>query len=921
MLSEKNRPGWEAMGQHRNKGKFFLRLFERTPRTLSSLPIPGNHLTQCSLLLFGLTLISSPATAQTVMVRGRVIDPTGASLAGTAVECYQSEKFITGTATNNDGEFALELPPGDYLCEFFSPNFSLQSMSITAELGFSPLEVPMELAPMEQTLNVVDEPYRISLEPDQNLSGLVLDEQDILDLPDDEEELMELLTQMAGPGAAAVGGVDFMVDGFSGGRLPPPDQIRSIRINNNPFSAEYSRPGRGRVEISTRSGSEDFHGNIRFQIRDDALNARNTFADKKPPYQQRNWRGNLSGPLVPEQMSFSMSARRSDSEDSDAMRATTLEGLVSDAVVRPGVRQDYRVRIQSDLPRNNLLNLTVQYESRNRENEGVGGFTLPERATVSNSREFELQMRETAPLSERLVNEVRFSFSRSDAQTEPVNKSVAINVLDSFQSGGAPRQNENVESNYQFLNLVSFTQDNFAIKAGFEGIYRWFQTVSTDNFLGTYEFSDLQAFATGKPTAFTRNSGNPALDMNQFEGAGFVQADYRVARSFMLSLGSRFEVQTNVSDANNFDPRAGFALSIGGAAVIRGGVGLFHQRLRASTVQSVLRLDGTRQVQQVILNPSFPDPIAGEGTGKNTMEERLPESVRRQEENLALPYTINSSLSFETRLPRGLFVSVTYDLVRGIHLSRSRNLNAPVPGETVRPDPTQGNVLMLESSATSRYHGLRLRANQRLGHYNFYGNYTYSFNKNDTNGSFSLPANNHDLQSEWGRAAADQRHSVFVGFGYELGWDIATNTRIRATSGRPYDITTGFDDNGDSIINDRPAGGRRNTGDGPGLFQLDFSFRKSISLKSSEESETPGTGAGGRRVGGGRDRRRGRPGNQSRGGGGSSELEAVLTANVSNLLNHTNLSRFSGVLSSPFFGRANSARRPREIELGIQLRF
>ncbi len=854
------------------------------------------------------------------MVRGRVIDPTGALLARTSVECYQGEQLIAATETDGDGEFALELPPGDYELDFFIPNFSLQTVAVRVEPGGTPLEVRMELAPMEQSVDVMEEPYQIGLAPDQNLSGMVLDEQDLLDLPDDEDELMELLTEMAGPGADAVGGVDFMVDGFSGGRLPPPDQIRSIRINNNPFSAEYSRPGRGRVEISTRSGSEAFHGNIRFQMRDDALNARNAFADAKPPYQQRNWRGNLSGPLVPEKMSFSVSARRTDSEDSDAVRATTLEGLVSEAVVRPGVRQDYGARIQSDLPRNNLLSLRVQYESRNRENEGVGGFTLPERATVSDSSEFELQVRETAPLSERLVNEVRFSYSRSDAMTDPVNESVAINVLDAFQSGGAPRQNEDSESNYQFLNLVSFTQDDLAIKAGFEGIFRRFQTASTDNFLGTYEFSNLEAFAAGEPTIFTRNSGNPALDMNQFEGAGFVQADYRLARSFMLQLGTRFEAQTNVSDANNFDPRAGFALSIGGASVIRGGVGLFHQRLGASTVQSLLRLDGTRQVQTVILNPSFPDPTAGGGTE----EERLPESLRQQEANLALPYTINSSVSFETRLPRGLFLSATYALIRGVHLGRSRNLNAPLPGETARPDPARGNVLLLETSATSRYHGFRLRANQRFGRYSFYGNYAYSFFDNDTNGSFSLPADNHDLRPEWGRAAEDQRHSAFVGFGYELGWDIATNMRIRASSGRPYDITTGFDDNNDSITNDRPEGGRRNTGDGPGIFQLDFSFRKSISLQGPEESPertgTPGAGAGGRRGGGGGGRGGGR-GNRGRGGGGGDGPEVVLTANVSNLLNHTNLSRFSGVLSSPFFGQANSARRPREIELGVQLQF
>jgi hypothetical protein len=363
---------------------------------------------------------------------------------------------------------------------------------------------------------------------------------------------------------------------------------------------------------------------------------------------------------------------------------------------------------------------------------------------------------------------------------------------------------------------------------------------------------------------------------------------------------------------------------------------------------------------------------------------------------LALPYTINSSISVERRLPHGLFASVGYDHIRGVHLYRSRNINAPLPGKTTRPDPTRGNVLLLESTAASRYQGFNVNLNQRIGKRALYGNYTYSSSYNDSDSPFSLPANSYDLRSEWGRSSDNSRHSAFMGFNTPMPFGLSGNTRIRANSGRPYTITTGFDSNGDTITNDRPFGVKRNTGTGPAFVQVDVTLSKTISLRRAQPQAAPqrggrqfgrpdggqggGPGAGrggdrpsGRGTGSGdgqRGPREGQPGGGAQrgqsapavenfasffqggggfggggyggghgpggpppggfpGGGGPGGRgnnrgggpEMVFTMNVNNLFNHTNLGQFSGVQTSPFFGRANSARSPREIEVGVQINF
>ena len=921
-------------------------------------------------------LMATGAWAQSAKLAGHVVDSSGAVMSGAPIKIYQAEKVVKEGTISPSGDFEIPVEPGEYKIEISAPDFSTFTEIVRVTPGMGPLAITMSLAQLETSVEVTETRNQISVDPDSSLNTTVLDKEFIESLPDDEDELTAYLQLIAGSrGGGGGGDGGFVIDGFSNGRLPPKDQIQEIRINNNPFSAEYSGPGFGRLEIITKPGTGEYRGSMNFMFRDESLNARNPFAPTKPAYQQRNFNSNFSGPLIRNKLSLSMNLRNSENENSDTIRAVVLlpTGVrqLASAVVMPNINRSLNARSQWAITSNNTLNLNIQYERGDNKNAGVGGFNLQERASVRKSREFELQVRETAILSKSTVHEFRFEYGRDLSQQAPKTGGVAVNVLDSFFGGGAQNRSSGRDRNVEFGNLLMYSGPKWTVKTGMQGVYRMSHSLSENTFIGTFAFSSLLcrppnpndpkddpcagAYEAGRPTTFTVNRGNPLLDVNQFELGTFLQTDWKAAPSFTLSMGARYDVQTNISDHNNLDPRLGFAYQISKTMALRGGAGIFHQRLNQNTVQELFRLDGMRQEQIVVRFPSFFPSVPSDLTG--TSSSSTPPSIRVRAADLATPYNINTQISLEKSLPAGVGLTFSWDSIRGVHLYRSRNLNAPLPGAApnpqrpgtlIPPDPTKGNINQLESTSTSRSNNFTIGFRQTLrNRYNLsiFGNYTLGHGRNDTDGPFSMPANNYDLASEWGRSAQDMRHRFFTGVNFRMPWTINVNAVVNATSSRPYNITTGFDANGDTVTNDRLAGVQRNTGMGPSAFNTNLNFTKTINLRSSPEqpSAASNTGAnpfvepqrggggfpGGAQGGGG-----GRPpqagGQRGPGGpggrpGGNNQQQRgptmAFVVNFQNLLNHPQLNQYSGVMTSPFFGRANGARNPRQVELGLRFNF
>ncbi len=900
-------------------------------------------------LVLALTLLTATLQAQTAKVTGKLVDPSGALVVGADVALIgPGNSRIATTKTQPDGSFSMDAPVGAYALEISAEGFEKVVQGISVGTNNRPINVTLSLEKINQQVDVQENPNLISLDADANQTALVLKEDDIQSLPDDEDELTAYLTQLAGPRAAASGGVQFIIDGFLGGRLPPKDQIKEIRINTNPFTTEYSRSGFGRIEIITKPGTGRRRGNFNFNLRNAALNATQFNAPEKLPYSRQNFQGNVSGPLIHDKLTMTLSAQRNDSFSTNIIKAITGTGPVNSSITQPNLRENFNSRGQYAINPNNTLNFNLEYASNSRSNQGVGQFSLAERASTSKGHQFGLQFRETAVLSTRFIHETRFEITQNHNTTNPITQSRAINVLDAFSSGGSQNVSDTNDRSFLFGNTLIFNSKGFTFKTGIQGDYFRNRIYNANNFLGTYTFSSLDAYLAGKPTTFTMNRGNPLIFVTQFEMGAFVQTDIKLSNRLLISPGMRYQIQSHLSDYNNFDPRVSLSYQLSKTSVLRLGAGLFHQTFSVGNYQQLQQLDGTHQTQIVIRNPSFPDPFVG------GIEQSIPGSIRVKSGGLVTSYTNNISASVEKSLKSGATISVAYDFIRGNHVFRSRNINAPLPGSLARPDPALGNILQLESSGLSSFNGLTVGFRTRiLGSWNLFTNYSLSTSYNDTDGAFSQPANNYDLHSEWGRSPDNQRHHFQGGINGRLPWNLQFNTNLRWNTGRPYNITTGFDDNGDTVLNDRPFGVQRNAFQGPGMFDSSMSLSKTINVFKGEAGAPgqaegfPGDGGGGRGGGGGfggGGRGGGGGGGGARGGGGgggrfggggagrgggrggnrgnqAGGTTATFFVQVQNVMNHRNFNNPSGVMTSPFFGKSTTAQSPRQVELGIRFNF
>jgi len=392
-----------------------------------------------------------------------------------------------------------------------------------------------------------------------------------------------------------------------------------------------------------------------------------------------------------------------------------------------------------------------------------------------------------------------------------------------------------------------------------------------------------------------------------------------VRKSLTLSFGMRHEVQTNLDDKNNFMPRFGFAWSPfkNGKTTVRAGGGLFYDWLESETFEQTLRVDGTHQQDLVIVNPGYPDPYAGGAT-----QEILPASRYLLAGDLVMPKRAVGVLAVTRQMSPLFTVNASYSHTRGWDRFRGRNVNAPLAG--VRPDPASGNVTEVESTAGLEADSVNVGLNFNLPARRLFmfANYAWNNQRNDADGPFTLPANSYDLAAEWGRAAGIPRHiaSAVVNTNLTKGLRLGVSTSAR--SGLPYTITTGRDDNGDTVFNDRPAGISRNSATTKGMW--DMGARVSYAFGFGNRQAGAGMGGGPTvviqrvgAVGGAGDML------NAIGGGGAEDKRVRLELYVSaqNLLNQVNPIGYSGVMTSPFFGEPTAAMPARRIDVGMRVGF
>lgn len=827
------------------------------------------------ILTFALLLSANVAAQQTRgTLRGLITDELGAAIVGASVTLTDATGVQKKTTTNGEGIYTFAaLTLGSYKLQAIAPGFTQsEEQTIDVKAGRQSVDVTLKVT-IEEQVTVAETP--ISTEANNNANQTVLGGKDLDALPDDPDELAAALQALAGPSVGPNGGQIF-IDGFTGGNLPSKDAIREIRINQNPFAAENDQPS-ARIDVLTRPGTDKLRGGASFNFNDESLNSRNPFAissSKRTPFQLRQYDMNLSGPVVKKKASFFLSFGRTETDDNELIRATVLDANLNpvdfgEGFLVPRRNMFFSPRFDYAINPSNTLIVRYNYNRFRVDDQGVGGFTLPERGFDTVNTNQNIQLTETAILNSTTINETRFQYSHGRSEQIGNNSVPALNVGGSFNSGGSQvGQSVNERNFWELNNFTAKQHGSHAIKFGGRIRHVSVDDTNESNFGGSWSFTggfgltSIQRYqltlqlqeqgltpqqiraAGGGAATFSINSGNPFADVTQTDYGVFLQDDWRVSPNLTFSYGLRYETQTNAHSKYDFGPRLAVAWSPGAAnsarppkMVIRAGTGFFFNRFNEGSTLTANRFNGVNVIQTFVTEearrltpPSIADQQAPNVAAAYAILNQwsptsvpsvtgLPQTqqtIWQVDPNLQAPTVWLIGTQVERQLPRNMTMFVGFYNIRIVHVIRARDVNAPLPATItpltpngLRPDPTKGEIYRFEASGQFNQRQFFIGFNSRFSRMiQFNGNYVFSKTTNDTDGQGStlFPMNSYDTSGEFGRGSFDIRHRFTLFSTINLPWwKVVLSPFIVANSGPPFNIITGQDLNLDRQVNERPS--------------------------------------------------------------------------------------------------------------------
>jgi hypothetical protein len=880
-----------------------------------------------ALFALSIAAIAPPAAAQTrtATLAVTVVDQTGAVVGGATVTVTGTDDATKSSApasltTSSEGIATLpNLVPGRYTIEAQFPGFEPRVLpNVTIRPGSNKQIALLTVAGLKDSVTVARDRQEAAVDPRGTSFGTQLTRDQIEALSDDPVVLRRQLEEMAGPGAV------IKVDSFEGAGLPPKAQIRSIRISRDQFAAENHAAGGTSIEIITQPGLGPIRYNVGARFRDGSMSGRSPFTPTKGPEQQSNFYLGLNGTLIPEKSSFSVFAFGATSYDTPNINVVSATGTRSEPLRLRVPRDNINVNAQLDyaLTLDHTLRFGYSSNLSDADNLGIGDYDYEERAYSTETRFHNIRAQHFGPLGRRAFSRSRLQVRWTDTESRAAFELPTVRVNDAFTRGGAQVLGGQRSFGFNFGSDLDYVRGIHSLRSGVVIDAGNVRADDASNYLGTYTFESLDDYTAGRPRSYTRRIGDPRIRYDTLQAAVYMQDDVKIRRNLTVSAGGRYEAQSHVADYGSVMPRVGFtwAPKKSGTTVLRSSWGIFYDWLPGSTYEQTLRVDGFRQRELDISDPSYPEIPAVDGGVA------LPVSRYVLSDTLQLPLTKRLSVGVDHRIPKArMQLSAVYAYLRGVDQHRGNNLNAPVDG--IRPDPAFGNVIEVLSDGSSRQHQLQTALTVNPGallpvppsakrinwmRTTLFVNYTFGLFDNDADGPFSIPANGR-LAAEWGPAAGDVRHRFSASLNNQIVRNLLVAVNVSVNTATPYTVRTGRDDNGDFVFNDRPGSLGRNTERGATQWTVNpllgyvFSFGHNIS------NLPPGIAV----IGGG--------------AGGAPTVQAVnqpanryrlqLFLQAQNLTNSPNYTGYSGTMTSPFFRQPTNVLGTRKVDIGMSLTF
>lgn len=572
-------------------------------------------------LAFVVHVVAQQATG---VLRGQIVDPTGAVIPGASIEVTGPHSETRTVLSTAEGSYIVRgLATGQYSVRASSPGFMQPKPAhVFINSDSVQLNLSLHVVGREETITVTgNDRITLSTEPGENASATHITGQDLKALSDDPDDLMSDIQTIAGP-SAGLAGAQIYIDGLKAGdaALPNKTSIQEIRLNQNPFAPEFDAMGLGRIELLTKAGADAYHASASFGYGNDIFNSRNPYAPEKPPFDLKQYGGSFSGPIN-KKLSFFFDINKRDIGNGAVVNAVTVDPDTLKIVdpytqvfsnpfrfLRLSPRVDYKIT-----PKQSLM-FRYGYTKNDYDHYGVGSFSLVSRGANAHLREHALQITETAILSAKVVSETQFLFLHQHHTHQADSTDPTLEVENAFSGGADPETlSAYTHHHYQVQNITTVAEKSHTVRFGVRLRAVALTDTSQENFGGTYTFGgayapvldandnpttpgvtcDANGPATagcttissieqyrrtlvfqkqgltaaqvralgGGATQFSLNAGNPTVNVGMIDLGLFAGDDWRIRQNLTFSYGLRYEMQTGIHDHLDLAPRIGFAWS------------------------------------------------------------------------------------------------------------------------------------------------------------------------------------------------------------------------------------------------------------------------------------------------------------------------------------------------------------------------